>query len=235
MLRSILFAALIAGTLTGILFTGIQHLQVIPLIIKAESYEGGGHVQQHNHGSAEQAGIEHGSVEQTNDNATERHLFTLLANILAGISFSLLLAGAIILSRHTGWRKGLLWGIAGYLCFFAAPALGLKPTLPGTLSAPLDYRQAWWIATVAATAIGLGLLVFAEHILLKALGLIFIAMPHVVGAPLPQQTYSLAPEQLRHDYITASAMANAAFWIILGSMSGYLLRKTENTSQSHAG
>ncbi len=229
MLRSILFAALIAGTVTGILFTGIQQLQVIPLIIKAESYESGGHAQQH-HDSTEQASLEHGSVKHSNDKAIERQLFTLLANILAGISFSLLLAGAIILSRHTGWRKGLLWGISGYLCFFVAPALGLTPNLPGTLSAALDYRQAWWIATVTASAIGLGLLVFAEHILLKALGMIFIAMPHVVGAPLPEQSYSLAPEQLRYNFISASAMANAAFWIILGTMSGYLLRKTGNAS-----
>lgn len=218
MLRSILFAAIIAGTLTGILFTGIQHLQVIPLIQEAESYEGGGHAQQH----------DHASTEHDNSETLERHLLTLLANVLAGISFSLLLASAITLSKHSGWRKGLFWGAAGYLCFFVAPALGLTPKLPGTLGAPLDYQQVWWVATVTATAIGLGLLVFAKHILLKSLGLVFIAMPHVVGAPLPQQAYSSAPEQLRHDFIVASALANAGFWIILGALSGYLLRKTES-------
>lgn len=216
MLRSILFAAIIAGTLTGILFTGIQQLQIIPLIQEAESYESGSHAQQH----------DHASTEHDNSGTLERHLFTLLANILAGISFSLILASAITLSKHTGWRKGLFWGIAGYLCFFVAPALGLTPKLPGTLGAPLDYQQVWWVTTVSATAIGLGLLVFARHMLIKSLGLVFIAMPHVVGAPLPQQAYSASPEQLRHDFIVASALANAAFWIIVGTLSGYLLGKT---------
>lgn len=214
MLRSILFAALIAGTLTGILFTGIQQLQVIPLIQAAEGYETSGHAQQHEHDNGE---------------ALERQLFTLLANVLAGISFSLLLASAITLSKKTGWRKGLFWGLGGYLSFFVAPALGLTPKLPGTLGAPIDHQQTWWIATVTATAIGLGLLVFAKHILIKSLGLIFIALPHVVGAPLPDQAYSSAPEQLRQDFIVASALANAGFWIILGLLSGYLLRKTDAT------
>jgi len=227
MLRSILFAAIITGTLTGILLTGIQHLQVIPLIQQAEHYESGGtssQIQQHDH-----VGTEHDNLAHNNSKTLERHLFTLLANILAAISFALLLASAITLSKHSGWYKGLFWGIAGYLCFFVAPALGLSPKLPGTLGAPLYDQQLWWVATVTATAIGLGLLVFAKHILLKSLGLVFLAMPHVIGAPLPSQAYSAAPEQLRSEFIIATALANAGFWIILGALSGYLLRKTKNT------
>ncbi|NOX42139.1 MAG: cobalt transporter, partial [Gammaproteobacteria bacterium] len=52
-------------------------------------------------------------------------------------------------------------------------------------------------------------------------------MPHIVGAPLPEQAYSSAPERLRNNFIIASALANVGFWIILGFLSGYLLRKTE--------
>lgn len=208
----ILFAAIIAGTLTGIFFTGIQQLQVIPLIQQAQTYESGESVEQHGHANS----------AHDNGETLGRHLSNLRANVLAGIGFALLLASAIILSKHTGWRKGVYWGVAGYLCFFVAPALGLAPKLPGTIGAQLDYRQAWWVATVTTTAIGLGLLIFAKHILLKSLGLVFIAMPHVIGAPLPEEAYSSAPEQLGHDFIVASAMANAAFWIVLGTLSGYL-------------
>jgi len=210
MLRTILFAALVAGTLTGMLFTAIQHLQVIPLIQQAEHHEGA-------------------EAKQDNAELLERNLLTLLANVLAGIGYAMLLASAITLSRHAGWRKGLLWGVAGYLCFFVAPALGLTPKLPGTLGAPLDYQQIWWLTTVTATAIGLGLLVFSKYFLLKILGLVIIAIPHVIGAPLPQQAYSSAPQQLRQDFIVASALTNAGFWIILGFLSGYLLRKTTAT------
>jgi cobalt transporter subunit CbtA len=222
MLRSILLAAIIAGTLTGILFTGIQHLQLIPLILEAEGYEGDDenshHAEQHEH-----AGTEH----DTTGTALERNLFTLLANVLAGISFAMLLAGAIVLSGHAGWRKGLLWGVAGYLCFFVAPGLGLTPKLPGTRGAPVEYQQVWWLVTVSATTIGISLLVFTQHALLKVLGLMFIVMPHIVGAPLPEQPYSAAPQQLRNSFIIASALANIGFWISLGFLSGYLLRSTE--------
>jgi len=220
MLRRILFAAIIAGTLTGVLFTGVQHLQVIPLIQEAERYEAGAPTQ-HEHASSD--------THSDDGEIVERHLFTLLANVLAGISFAMILASAITLSKQVGLRKGVLWGVAGYLCFFVAPALGLTPKLPGTLGAPLDYQQIWWVATVIATAIGLGLLVFTNHIALKGIGLVFLAMPHAIGAPVPTQAYSSAPEQLRHDFIIASALANAAFWLMLGSVSGHLLRKTGTT------
>ncbi len=219
MLRTVLFAAILAGTLTGVLYTGIQHLQLIPLIHAAESYETGAYAQQHVHDNGE---------------VTERQLFTLLANVLSGISFSLLLASAIILSRQTGWRKGLLWGLGGYLSFFVAPSLGLSPKLPGTHGAPIDHQQVWWIATVTATVIGLCLMVFSRHVLLKMLGLILVVLPHIIGAPQPEQVYSAAPEQMRHDFIVASALANAGFWIILGFLSGYLLHRTETTDLAHA-
>ncbi len=222
MMRGILVAALIAGTLTGILFTAIQHLQVIPLIQKAEIYESGNNIAQHNH-----AQHEHTHTKDDNNELLDRYLFTLLANVLAGIGFSLLLAGAITLSKQAGWQKGLLWGVAGYLSFYVAPALGLTPKLPGTLGAPIGYQQLWWIATVISTATGLCLLIFSRHISLKAVGLVIMAIPHIYGAPLPEQAYSSAPVQLRHNFVVASALANAAFWIMLGFLSGYLLRKTE--------
>ena len=220
MLRNILFAALIAGTLTGILSTAIQHLQVIPLIQWAEQYESDDHNDQHDHAS---------NSHDSND-ALQRNLFTLLANVLAGIGFAMLLASAITLSDQRGWRKGLLWGLAGYFCFFVAPGLGLTPKLPGTAGAALEHQQIWWIATVVASVSGLGLMVFAKQIILKAVGLGFIVMPYIVGAPLPELAFSAAPEALQQKFIIASALANAGFWIILGLLSGYLLRHkdTEN-------
>jgi len=54
-------------------------------------------------------------------------------------------------------NSGLLWGAAGFLIFSGSPALGLPPELPGMTAAALDARQTWWIGTVIATAIGIGL------------------------------------------------------------------------------
>jgi len=227
MLRSILFAALIAGTLTGILSTAIQHLQVIPLIQWAEQYETDAHANQHDHASSNQEGDRHDSSDEL-----ERNLFTLLSNVLAGIGFAMLLASAITLSEQRGWRKGLLWGLAGYFCFFVAPGLGLTPKLPGTAGAALEHQQIWWIATVVASVLGLGLIVFAKQIIFKVVGLGFVIMPYVVGAPLPELAFSAAPETLQQKFIIASSLANAGFWIILGTLSGYLLRNKDTENES---
>jgi len=232
MLRTIIFAAIIAGTLAGIVFTAIQHIQVIPLIHQAESYEAISDINQAPKHAYSGHSHEHQPVQSTNEKNLERNLFTLLANISAGIGFAMLLACVITLSQHNGWLKGLGWGIAGYLCFFVAPGLVLIPKLPGTLGAALEYQQLWWVTTVIASSLGLGLIVFAKHIILKILGAGFIIMPYVIGAPLPEVPYSLAPEALRQQFVIASAVANAGFWIVLGLLSGYLLRNKEQ--ESHA-
>lgn len=228
MLRSILTAALLAGTIAGVLFTGIQQFQVTPLILEAEKYE---------LVSTEDASAQHDADEHQHDEGwipgagTERLSFTLLANVLGGIGFALLLVTGITLSGHKGWAKGLLWGLAGYAVFFLAPSLGLHPKLPGTISAALQERQIWWLATVATSATGLALLVFARGILLKGTGILFIIIPHVVGAPLPPAGEELVSAQMSRDFIVASGVANAFFWLILGVLSGYLMRKTDFNSQ----
>ncbi|MGV8769566.1 CbtA family protein, partial [Pseudomonas aeruginosa] len=70
--------------------------------------------------------------------------------------------------RATGqtWQD-LLWGLAGYAVFCLAPSLGLTTELPGTAAADLVQRQYWWIATAAATAVGLALLVIGGNWKLK--------------------------------------------------------------------
>ena len=91
----------------------------------------------------------------------QRNAFTVAANILTAIGFALLLTGVYaIRGRQVMWREGLLWGLAGFVVFTAAPGLGLPPELPGMAVAELTARQTWWIATAAATAGGLCLLAF---------------------------------------------------------------------------
>ena len=79
MLRTLLLAALMAGTASGILLTAIQQLQVTPLIVEAETYEpGAAHIQTHDHGTpaADTSGDEE---------SDQRLLLSLLSNIFAGI------------------------------------------------------------------------------------------------------------------------------------------------------
>src|SRR5205807_3047641 len=97
----------------------------------------------------------------------ERTGYTVLADVLAGIGFAFLLAGGVALAQLRGYpvdaRRGLIWGAAGFAVFALAPAIGLPPELPGMQAAALVARQEWWLMTAAATALGLGLLVFVPQ------------------------------------------------------------------------
>lgn len=226
LLRLILISALIAGTLTGALFTAVQQFQVTPLIVEAETYESSA-TDDHHHADNGSSHSHNETPLLNEDN--QRLLLSLLANILAGVGFALVIVSGIVFSSQTGWKKGLFWGIAGFLVFFAAPSLGLSPKLPGTSGAPLLHQQLWWIATAASTAAGLAMLVFSRSTLLRGVGLLLLTIPHLVGAPQPEQLITSAPDELLQRFVIAASLANAIFWLCLGALSGYLLRNLDNT------
>ena len=73
---------------------------------------------------------------------------------------------------------------------------------------------------------GLALLVFARHWLVKVLGAALLVVPHLIGAPQPEVHESLAPEALEAQFKVASWLTNAAFWIALGLLSAWLYRRS---------
>ena len=130
-------------------------------------------------------------------------------------AFGLLLACAVGLFGRTRLWQGLLWGLGGFLAFAALPALGLPPKLPGMEAGPLVERQLWWVATAAASVAGLGLLAFARPLWLRPLGLVLLALPHIVGAPLGSGESAVPPE-LAQRFVIASLATAALFWLALG-------------------
>ncbi|MNT17005.1 putative cobalt transporter subunit CbtA [compost metagenome] len=68
-------------------------------------------------------------------------------------------------------------------------------------------------------------MVFAQNWLLKALGVVLLVVPHVIGAPQPQVHEMLAPEALEAEFKVASLLTNAAFWLALGLISAWLFRR----------
>jgi len=149
---------------------------------------------------------------------------TAVANIVLATAFALFLGAAMQLRASTGWRAGLLWGLAGYVAFFVAPAIGLPPELPGTQSPALGERQLWWVATAACTAAGLWIAVFPSHPAARILGVLLIVAPHVAGAPHPAAHRSSAPAELGAAFTSATYLANAAFWLALGALAGFFMR-----------
>jgi cobalt transporter subunit CbtA len=221
--RSIVFSAALAGLIVGLAISVAQFFGTVPLIQKSEVYErktsaeltSAARVQDagaHSHDHA----VGHDS-EWEPEEGFQRNAFTIAANILTAIGFALLLTGAYAIRRRSlTWREGLLWGLAGFVVFTAAPGLGLPPELPGMPVAELTARQTWWIATAAATAIGLGLLAFRPAAWAAILGLGLIALPHLIGAPLAPESHSEVPAALSHRFIVVVTLTSLLFWALLG-------------------
>ncbi|HEY4973313.1 MAG TPA: CbtA family protein [Steroidobacteraceae bacterium] len=218
-----MFSAALAGLMVGAVISVAQFFGTVPLIQQGEVYE---HLAA---AEAPPAGLEQAGAPHQHDKVSghdsewepedglQRNAFTVAANILTAIGFALLLTGVYaIRGRPVVWREGLLWGLGGFVVFTAAPGLGLPPELPGLPVAELAARQTWWIATAAATAIGLCLLALRSAAWAAVLGLGLIALPHLIGAPLAPEFHSQVPAALSHRFIVVVTLTSLLFWALLG-------------------
>ncbi len=232
--RNIVFTAVVAGLLSGLLMTVMQSFSTVPLILQAETYENaGGEEAAHSHsheaapaaGAAAPAAADHHHDDEAWAPADgfERFVYTAAANVLSAIGFALVaIAIAEALGGLGGWRGGLMFGIAGFLTVSLAPGLGLPPELPGMPAAELGPRQMWWISTAVCTALGLGLLAYTRSALLAALAIVLLVAPHLVGAPLPPTHETAVPIDLHARFVNAVYATNLVFWAVLGALAGVL-------------
>ncbi len=222
MLKRIVLASLVAGLVGGIVISIVQEFTTTPLILHAEQFENApatppGQAQASGSGEAEAWAPVDG---------IERTLFTSFGNIVAGVGFALMLvAGFALHGGEVDGRRGIIWGLAGFAVFSLAPALGLPPEVPGAMAAELVARQGWWLAAVAATALGLGLMVFARKPAWIVLGVVVLAAPHIIGAPQPDKLGGPVPPELAAHFVAASLVTAAVFWAMLGWLSGTLYRR----------
>jgi len=256
--RNVVFIAAIAGLVAGVVLACMQAYATVPLILKAEVYEqaGGGH--HHDHTAPAAADTNAMSTAAPAGNAMssaapapaqaaapaqdegwapadgfERFGFSVLANIVTGIGFALVLVAVSEFAGGIGnWRQGVFWGLAGFAIFTLAPGLGLPPELPAMPAADLMQRQIWWWATVVATAIGLGLIAFRKTLPLTILGVLLIVAPHIVGAPQPASFETPIPEGLHHQFVVAVTVTNLVFWLVLGAAVGVVRGRFTGTATS---
>jgi len=227
--RRLFVVAALAGLIAGIFVTVVHQFTTVPVILHAETFEQAADMATHDLDTTSQTGAADGTDYATHDDewapadGLQRTLTTGLADVLTGIGFALLLVCAYaIRGERLDWRKGLYWGLGGFVAVTLAPSLGLPPELPGTEAAPLVARQVWWLATVVLTGGGLALIVFSGKRLLPALaGVALIVLPHIYGAPQPAEHVSLAPADLTHRFIVAAIVTGLLFWIALGSLTGF--------------
>jgi cobalt transporter subunit CbtA len=224
--RETVLAAALAGIAASLLLTVLQFVWVTPLILTAETYEDRAETLEHSHEPA--AGAEHHHDENAwkPENGLERSLFTVAANALVGIGYAFVLIAVYLFWRapkSSGW--GALFGLAGFLSFFVAPALGLPPELPGTAAAELSARQEWWAMTALATGAGLFLFFSQSRWWVRLLAVALVIAPHLVPAPQPAVEGSLAPPDLQSHFRIATTVCNAVFWVALGISTTLTFRK----------
>jgi cobalt transporter subunit CbtA len=242
MLRRMVTTGLFAGFLTAVIYSVVQAFTVTPLILKAEAYEqvGGGHsygVVEHLHADGqihlheESAATGGSDVEPVAPwqplDGLQRYGFTFLANIVTAVGFAFVMVAAFaIRAKPVDMRVGLWWGMAGYVIFTLAPSLGLPPEVPGGGAPEIQVRQFWWFGAMAATALGLGLLVFAKPLWLRVIGVPVILLPHLIGAPHPAGLEpGPVPPELASLYVVWTLAAALFFWLLLGASAGEIYRR----------
>ncbi|MDX8515796.1 CbtA family protein [Mesorhizobium captivum] len=254
--RNVVFIAAIAGLVAGIVLACMQAYATVPLILKAEVYEKAGDGHHHDHAAtsdnyamssaAPADNAMSGAAPAPTEAAApaedegwapadgfERFAFNVVANIVTGIGFALILVAVSEFAGGIGnWRQGVFWGLAGFGVFTLAPGLGLPPELPAMPAAELLPRQIWWISTVAATAIGLGLIAFRKSLPLAILAVVLIVAPHVVGAPQPDSFETAIPEGLHHRFVVAVTVTDLVFWLVLGAVVGVVRGRFTGTATS---
>lgn len=221
-LGRLFWPALLSGLIAGVMVAGLQQIFVTPLIVEAETLESARAASGSILSPAHDA-----QTQWMPESGVERALYTALADVGVGVGYALLLGAGLALTRETGrpvgWKIGVAWGLAGFAVFVLAPALGLAPELPGGAAAGLEPRQAWWALTALCTATGIASIAFAERRLwILALGAALLALPHLVGAPVPPEPDTAAIENLRQRFVPAALLVNLTFWLFLGALSGWL-------------
>lgn len=226
MSQKLLTSAVFAGVAAGLIAALLQFWLVIPSLLEAELYETGERLHFSAVGSPQSP---RGAPPLGDD--WQRHFMSIGFNLVTYVGFAFLLLAAMVYAEWKGLsqisaRTGLIWGIAGFFIVQMAPAVGLPPGLPGTIGPDVGARQAWWLGTIASTGIGLWLIAFMPGVS-ALVGLVFVAVPHLIGAPQLDTYWGVAPPELAAQFAARSLGVAAAGWAALGGFAGWLWSRSE--------
>jgi cobalt transporter subunit CbtA len=227
MLQRLLAGGLIAGFAAGLLGALLHFAFVQEKILLGEEYETGAlvHFAGASEAEAHDSSHDHGhDGAQTGDFA--RNALTVLFTGLIYAGYGLILVAGFAIAERFGLTitppAALLWGIAGFVTFQLAPAMGLPPELPGTIAADLAPRQIWWFATVLTTATGLALLAYGRGVWAWVAAGALLAAPHGIGAPHLDEYFGSAPPELAAEFSARVLGVGLVTWAALGWLAGRL-------------
>ena len=229
MFRQIVTSALFAGFAAGLIAAALHFLLLQPLILQAELYDTGTLV--HFGGAPDVAAHDHGThIHDPAAGTTDlnRNVLTVLftALVYTGYAFVLLALMALAVERGIAVtaRKGLLWGIAGFVAVQLAPSVGLPPELPGAAAAELAARQVWWVGTIVAAIFALGLIAFGKGWAAWGAAIVLLLAPHLIGAPQPESFAGPVPPELAGLFAARVLGVGLAAWTAMGLAAGYFLQ-----------
>lgn len=216
-------SALLAGASAGLIAGLLQLAFVQPVLLHAELYETGALVPFGGGGGGGAAvRPELPGVQPVRDG------LSLLFAVLVHTGYAFVLVAAMAAAERRGVavtaRRGLLWGIAGFVAVQLAPAFSLPPEVPGLAAADLALRQLWWAATVASAAAAVGLIAFGRGLAWAGAAILLLA-PHLVGAPQPDAFAGTVPPELAALFAARSLGVGAAAWALLGVLAAVVWRR----------
>ncbi len=226
MTKNLLSSALLAGALAGVVAAALQFHFVVPLLLEGELYETGARVHFPVDGSPQSVAGAPGLGDDW-----MRHFMTLGLDFVSFAAYGMILVALMAFAQMRGVeitpRRGLLWGLAGFVAVQLAPAIGLPPELPGTIGAELLPRQIWWASTILASAAGLGLIAFGRGVPMVLAGCALLLAPQLIGAPHLDTYWGVSAPELAAEFATASLGVAAVGWCVLGTACAWFYQRAE--------
>ncbi|WP_137916992.1 CbtA family protein [Hydrogenophaga sp. 2FB] len=245
--QRLIWASLAVAFAVGLVQTGVQQLQAVPIILAAEVYEDqkieapvteaapSAHAGHEGHAMAAQA--EEAEAWAPAD-GFERTAWTFAANVLHAFSMALLVFAVmgVALWRGTTLRAlplALVTAAAGWLVFHFWPSIGLHAEIPGMDAARLGSRQGWWIlaavSAAGACAVAAGMRSRLRWVIAAAL----LALPYVVGAPHItadplagfQGEAQAVLRDLGNQFVWATTWISLSFWACMGVAGGLAFQR----------
>lgn len=229
MFSKLVVAALFGGGLAG-LFGGIlQRIFVQPVLLFAERYESGA-IQHFGAGSSSSFALDYGALDWVRDG------LSLSFSIVIYIGYALILVAAMGMAIQRGHiltvKKGMVWGVAGFVTFHLAPGFSLPPEVPGVAAADITPRQIWWFVTVAMTGAGLWLMAFQQSLKIHALAVVLLLLPHLVGAPMPDALAGSVPPEIASLFAARALGLGLLIWVWLGALTAHFMTSEGLTSSA---
>ncbi len=230
MIRQLIASAVFAGFAAGLIAAALQLVFVQPLLLEAELYESGalihfaGEADAHDHAT-------HAHPDPSGAFDLARAGLSVLFSTLVYTGYGLLLVAGFALAARYGLlvdaRRGLLWGVAGFVAVQLAPAAGLPPELPGSAGAEITSRQIWWFSTAGVSVLGLALIAFGRGWPLMLIAVAALLAPHIIGAPHAAAMTGTAPPELAGAFAGRTLAVGLAAWALLGTIAAYFWQQLD--------